>query len=196
MPTTRRRFPPIAAALLALLPIIPSGASAQVRRCTAADGSTVFTDRRCEDIGATARLPRQADAVRSTYAYRGGCARTLPDLVHQLGAAIDSGDANRVAALYHWTGMSSRTGYAVMARLDSVARRPLVDIVPVHPRQAVTVQNADGTTSEVDPDYYPQVRRNRPPVALRVEQTLANGSTPSRTVFALRRHLDCWWIAL
>jgi hypothetical protein len=33
-------------------------------------------------------------------------------------------------------------------------------------------------------------------VALRVEQTLANGSTPSRTVFGLRRHLDCWWITL
>jgi len=31
-------------------------------------------------------------------------------------------------------------------------------------------------------------------VALRVEQTLANGSTPSRSVFGLHRHFGCWWI--
>ena len=33
-------------------------------------------------------------------------------------------------------------------------------------------------------------------IGLRVEQTLRNGSTPSRTVFGLRRHLDCWWVRL
>jgi hypothetical protein len=37
--------------------------------------------------------------------------------------------------------------------------------------------------------------RARAPVGLRLEQTLANGNTPSRTVFSLRRHLDCWWIS-
>ena len=26
--------------------------------------------------------------------------------------------------------------------------------------------------------------------------TLKNGSTPSRTVFGLRRYLECWWIVL
>jgi hypothetical protein len=31
-------------------------------------------------------------------------------------------------------------------------------------------------------------------VALRVEQTLANGSTPSRTVFGLRKYFGCWGI--
>jgi hypothetical protein len=41
----------------------------------------------------------------------------------------------------------------------------------------------------------PRPPRARAPVGLRLEQTLANGSTPSRTVFSLRRHLDCWWIS-
>jgi hypothetical protein len=29
---------------------------------------------------------------------------------------------------------------------------------------------------------------------LRVEQTLANGATPSRTVFGLTHYFGCWWI--
>ena len=38
----------------------------------------------------------------------------------------------------------------------------------------------------------------RPPrlVGLRVEQTLADGNTPSRTVFGVRKHLGCWWVRL
>lgn len=37
--------------------------------------------------------------------------------------------------------------------------------------------------------------RRQAPYALQVDQTLSNGSTPSRTVFGLRRHLGCWWIS-
>jgi hypothetical protein len=45
-------------------------------------------------------------------------------------------------------------------------------------------------------DYYPQFTTRRAPVAIRLEQTLANGSTPSHTVLGLRRHLGCWWVSL
>jgi hypothetical protein len=38
------------------------------------------------------------------------------------------------------------------------------------------------------------VAQRRTPVALRLEQTMANGVTPSRTVFGLYRHFGCWWI--
>ena len=73
-----------------------------------------------------------------------------------------------------------------MDRLDGIARRPLVDIVPVYPAAA------DGEAG----DYYPQTTVRRAPVALRLEQTLGNGSTPSRTVLGLRRYLGCWWVQL
>jgi len=33
-------------------------------------------------------------------------------------------------------------------------------------------------------------------IGLRVEQTLANGSTPSRTNFGLRQRMGCWWVRL
>jgi hypothetical protein len=46
----------------------------------------------------------------------------------------------------------------------------------------------------VDPELYPQTAIRRNPVALRIEQTLANGATPSRTVFGLTHYFGCWWI--
>lgn len=163
----------------------PAPAAAQVRRCSRPDGGTVYTDRRCADIGAVERTLAPGHASSGGHnLYRGGCARSLQDLVYELTTAIDSGDANRLASVYHWTGMSSRQGYAVMTRLDGVVKRPLVDIAAVMPA------SADG----VDGDLYPQATVRRAPVGLRIEQTLANGSTPSRSVFGLQKHFGCWWI--
>ena len=161
---------------------------AQVRRCTASDGSSVYTDRRCTDIGASERLPRESAGSTGMRLYRHGCARNLQDLVYELTTAIDARDPNRLAGVYHWVGVSSSAATALMRRLDAVANRPLVDIVPVAVRSAET---------EIERAYYPStIPQRRPPVALRVEQTLSNGSTPSHTVFGLQRHFNCWWIRL
>lgn len=181
----RPRRLPVLLPLLALTALWTLPAHAQVRRCTSSDGIPIYTDRRCQDIGATEQLSR-ADDDRPARFYRNGCARNLLDLVYELTAAIDSGDVNRVAGLYHWVGMSSSNGYAVMGRLDAIARRPLVDIVPIFPARA------DGQAQ----DYYPRPSQRRAPVALRLEQTLSNGSTPSQTVLGLRRYLGCWWVQL
>jgi len=180
-----------AGCLLAGLPLaflVPADAvDAQVRRCETASGTAVFTDRKCADIGAEERLPRKdADVARTLRLYRGGCSRNLQDLVYEMTAAIDARDANRLAGLYHWVGASSSGANAVMQRLEGIVDRPLVDIAPV---MAGVPEDADA--------YYPStIPARQPPVALRVEQTLANGSTPASTVFGLRQHFGCWWITL
>lgn len=154
-------------------------AVAQVRRCVTPEGQVVYTDRRCDALGA---VEKPAEPGRPAVAtYRGGCARTLRDLVFEVGEAIAANDANRLAGFYHWSGMSTRQAYSVVSRLDAIARRPLVDIVPVMP----------GDPAQRD---YAQTTARRPPVALRIEQTLANGITPARAVFGLQRHLGCWWL--
>lgn len=170
--------------LLALSALWAMPAHAQVRRCTGADGTAIYTDRRCADVGASDRVPHATPGGPARF-YRGGCARNLLDLVYELTAAVDSRDVNRVAGLYHWVGMSSSGAMAVMDRLDLIARRPLVDVVPVYPA------SADG-----EGDYYPQATVRRAPIGLRLEQTLSNGSTPSRTMLGLRRYLGCWWVHL
>lgn len=202
-------------ALLAACTLWSRSAQAQqpLNRCSGPSGSTIYTDRPCETIGASERLPRAA--IAGGYGLRrGGCARNLQDLVYEITAAIDNRDVNRLGAVYHWVGQNSESGDRILDQLQAIVDRPLVDIVPL--RGVVT--EAPATAPEVVPNAAlssssaaaiasappagtdavvaePRVIR-RPPVGLRLEQTLGKGSTPSRTVFGLRRHLDCWWIAL
>lgn len=57
-----------------------------------------------------------------------------------------------------------------------------------------TAPTADDAPAPLPQPVAPPPRR-RVPHALQVDQTLAGGSTPSRTVFGLRRHLGCWWLS-
>jgi hypothetical protein len=217
-----------------------SPAQAQIRRCTDAHGNSVYTDRDCASAGGVDRLPRgAAPATAQQTPYTGGCARNLRDLVGQITSAIDAHDGNKLASVYHWTGMSDDRAYAVIERLDAIAQRPLLDIAPVMPsvaepeatpgawttlppaapnaalaplppitpsapaglgrpagmsgEQATQAAPAAETTAQTAaaPTAVPH---RRAPVALRLEQTLGNGVTPSRTVFGLTRHYGCWWI--
>ena len=177
----------------------PSRGDAQIKRCTAPDGQVIFTDRSCVDVGGVDRpAPSVHSPVYGGKAYARGCSRGMGDLIHEVTAAIDSRDVNRLAGVYNWAGMSNRTAYAVLGRLDAIANRPLLDVSPILPTPRLSLE-ADGDVTisgDVNAQAYPQATVHRTPIALRVEQTLANGSTPSRTVFGLRRHMGCWWITL
>lgn len=169
---------------IALAALPAASTVAGVRECTDARGVPVFTDRPCSDLGAVERQPGAAPDRPAARLHPGGCARNLQDLVFEVTSAIDSRDPNRLASVYHWAGMSGRTGYSILDRLDAIAQRPLVDILPVMPAAP------DG----LDGYYYPQASVRQQPIGLRVEQTLANGRTPSSTTFGLHQHLGCWWI--
>lgn len=197
------------ACAVAVVALWADAAQAEVRRCETAGGQTIFTDRKCTEVDAVERLPR-TDSPLGAAALHRGCARSLQDLVFEMTTAIDGRDANRLAAVYHWPGTSAESGYQIWTRLDAVVNRPLVDIVPVTPMSRPPQGPAsDGHTADsisndaagiaradppVDPALYPQTSIRRKPVALRVEQTLANGATPSRTVFGLTHYFGCWWI--
>jgi hypothetical protein len=201
--------------LLAACALWPGSARAQqaLNRCNGPGGNTIYTDRPCDTIGATERLPRAA--ISGGYGLRrGSCARNLQDLVYEITAAIDNRDVNRLGAVYHWVGQSAESGDRILDQLQAIVDRPLADIVPLRgavaeaaavdpevapgapvlpPVTAATTATLPTGNNETAPQ--PRVIR-RPPVGLRLEQTLGKGSTPSHTVFGLRRHLDCWWITL
>ena len=182
-------LPTCAVALSTAIPA--TSVQAEVHRCTMPSGESVYTDKRCSDVGAIDRRPQaSAGPAGASRLYRSSCSRTLQDLVYELTAAIDSRDVNRLAGVYDWNGMSTENAYAIMGRLDAIAQRPLVDVLPVLPH----VPDEDGTL--VDGEYYPQAAVRRAPVGLRLEQTLGKTATPSRTVLGLRKYMDCWWIRL
>ncbi|HEY5850526.1 MAG TPA: hypothetical protein VIT62_07150 [Lysobacter sp.] len=159
----------------------------------------IFTDRACPDVGAVEQPP-QAPPTAGAKARSGGCARNLRQLVQEINGAFDARDANRLAGVYHWAGMSGSTAYAVLARLDALVQLPLVDIVPVIPAEPLDapidapMADSDAVPISMDGSEPPAPRPRRAPVALRVEQTQANGITPARTVFGLQKHFGCWWI--
>lgn len=161
---------------LAGAPFAP--AEAQVRRCVNEAGAVIYTDRRCDELGA---IERAAPSRTAGATQRGSrCMRTVDDLVFEVESAVLANDANRLLGLYHWTGLSTSQAYAVVPRLDAIVQRPLVDVAAVFPADA--------------DDYYPRTTVRREPVAIRIDQTRANGSTPVRTVFGLQRHFGCWWL--
>lgn len=174
----------------------PLSAQSQVRRCTAGDGSLVFTDRKCADIGAIERsYASQITGLAGGHLYR-GCSRTVQDLAYSLGNAIQMGDVNQLAGLYDFTGTTTATGYRLMARLGTIVKRPMVDVQPMYTGGYDPYSYPYAGNIEFDQDGAVIQRPARKPrlVGLRVEQTLANSSTPSHTVFGLRKNMGCWWV--
>jgi hypothetical protein len=168
----------------------------KVQRCSTLGGETVYTDKRCEDIGAMDRLPRTAPGGGSSSLYRGGCSRTLSDLVYQITAAVENQDVNRLASVYQWNGISNAAANGILNKLEAIVQRPLVDIVPVRPAPPPILDENGAMVDENRDGYYPQTAAVQRPIGLRLEQTLSNGSTPSRTVLGLRRSYSCFWISL
>lgn len=171
----------------------PGESQQKVRRCTAADGSTILTDKPCAAIDATDRMPALPSGGIYGRPRRVSCARTLDELSYEVAYAIDLQDANRLAGIYHWVGMDSRNAYRVFNQLESIVKRPLVDIGPAgggidaEPRW---VEDAEGNLVPIYP-------KPRAPTGLRLEQsTRRDGTATSRTVFGLRRHFGCLWISL
>jgi len=192
----------LATAALAALPQI---ARAQVYRCTAPDGTSIYTDRECSELGAMERLPRDGERGREgsqrRHAYRGGCARSIHQLIREMTAAIDARDVNRLAGVYHWPGMSNRAGYSLMDRLDRIVQDPVLDIVAVRAAEPVVATQRPGLSATFAstvprPRVTPPEPARGPPVALRVHQSVGQGAAPSRTIFSLRQHLGCWWVSL
>jgi hypothetical protein len=171
----------VAAALFMLAAC--GNAAAQVRQCEAADGSPVYTDKACAALDASERP--QAPALPGILPrYRSGCVHDLQAFIQELSSAVEVNDVNRLAALYRWKGTSSRAGYDLMHRLEAIAARPLLQVVPIYPETA-----DDGLLA-------PLPVAGQAPAGLRLDQTLADGVTPASATLWLRRELGCWWVTL
>ncbi|WP_295578133.1 DUF4124 domain-containing protein [uncultured Stenotrophomonas sp.] len=188
--------------LLVLLPLcamapVAHAQSPRLNRCTDAQGQSVYTDRPCDSVGARSRLPQPPPAgntaPRDTLGAR--CPRRLSELVDALRNGILSNDVNRLSSLYLWGMVSDAGAQRILGQLESLARRPLVDVVPVYPRQDQDVPpEEDQSAAAQGSDPEPPMARH--PVGLRLEQTLPGSVARASTVLGLRRQYGCFWITL
>ncbi len=180
--------------LTGIAPVAP--AQAQVRRCATASGNVVYTDRQCDDIGASPVLApiSPVGAGNGGNALRSMCARSVRDLAYGLESALQSGDVNRIASIYDWTGVANATAERLMDRFDAMAARGFVDVQPVYAAARMETDPDPSAAAVADPAQPPPAPGPQRLVGLRVEQVLSNGRTPSHTVFGIVQRMGCWWI--
>lgn len=120
-------------ALLLSAVTLPAPSQAQaVKRCTDAQGNSVYTDRSCASLGAVSKgVPAPpGGATAHGFAPR-GCARTPGDLAMGVRSALEARDVNRLASFYHWPG--SGNSRRVMDSLEAIALRPMVAVELAYP---------------------------------------------------------------
>ncbi|WP_333629412.1 DUF4124 domain-containing protein, partial [Stenotrophomonas cyclobalanopsidis] len=140
-------------AVLSLLLVLLSAASidahaqsTRLNRCTDAQGQSVYTDRPCDSVGAQSRRPPPppAGSTLQRDSLGASCPRRLSELVQALHDAVNTQDVNRLSTLYLWSAVSDAGAQRILGQLESVVRRPLVDVVPVYPQQDDEVQPDEG----------------------------------------------------
>ena len=167
-----------------------------IQRCSGSDGSAVFTDRRCEDVGASPYIaPLTGNAT--TRVYVRSCARSREALLDGLRDALETQDANRVASYFHWTGMGNSAAYAVMDRLQKFSERPLMDIRLE--TSAERLQPAYGPPLGWSPSLPPlEVAPIPPPPRpnlIRVDQARGYKDPASEVTYLhVLANAGCWWV--
>jgi len=171
--------------------------SPRLNRCTDAQGQSVYTDRPCDSVGAQSRRPPPppAGSTLQRDSLGASCPRRLSELVQALHDAADTQDVNRLSTLYLWSAVSDAGAQRILGQLESVVRRPLVDVVPVYPRQDQDVPLEEGQSAAAQGSG-PEPAAPRHPVGLRLEQTLPGSAARAATVLGLRRQYGCFWITL
>jgi hypothetical protein len=192
--------------LLFALCALPAHAGNGLNRCIAVDGTSIFTDQKCEDIGAMQRVdppPLPGNLGNGFRLHANACARKPDDLLHGLENAIRAADVNQVAAFYHWPGVSAEEAVAILNRLQELVGRPLlsIELLYAHRSQDETsgagpsTGTGTGISARASVDDVQDEAVARKAYAVQIVQNRSQrDGTPIRSTLSLRRNIDCWWV--
>jgi hypothetical protein len=170
-----------------------------------ADGVPIFTDQRCSDLLAIEQLrpPKPPERPGMLVSVR-SCARNQDDFLLGVRSALESGNVNRLADFYHWTGMDTATGYRLMGRLEAFSERPLVEVQLVSsgepeagldPEPDSRLEGFDLLAGTDSDDAASTPRPSRPADLLKVDQMRSNDDLAIQaTYLRLRNNAGCWWM--
>lgn len=135
---------------------VQATATTHVSRCSSDEGEAIYTDGSCLAVGGKP-IPMSANLLRSlaregalgsdsnfrptgTPTRAGGsdsatgpqlggasCPRTPAELASRLRTSLGGGQVNRLASLYDWNGKSSLEAKPILAKLERMSERPLID---------------------------------------------------------------------
>lgn len=195
-----------------------AGASDVIRRCQAADGTTVYTDKPCAELdarplaapepiaprtegaGAGSRIERRAPgstmdrggAVSLGGTTRDDCIRRTDTLLFEIRAAIESRNVNRLAGVYDWAGKDSGAAGAILERLGRLADRPLATVEFRYPEADYFAEPTTLSTVPA-PATVPVSER---PVGVRIVQQAPGDLAPVfEADLRLVRNAGCWWVS-
>ena len=190
---------------LLILLLAGSTASAQdMHRCQRADGSVVYTNRLCEPeqtekpapSPAAPAIPKTSRSGRTGLPPPPACSKSPDDLLYNVRSAIDMKDVNQLGKNYHWVGVSQKQSEGLLARLDAMVGRPLLDVQLLYPEMVtdtVSELAPESMTDESENVYWEPLQKSL--YGLKVMQYGSNTATETvSTVFRLQRHYQCWWI--
>jgi hypothetical protein len=174
------------ALLLLLLICVSASASAEVRRCQSDDGVTIYTDQPCAHFHAQEVRPQPvapsvgnitaAAAAEREGPIRTDCSRTPDAFLFDLRRALEYGNVNALAGLYHWPDASGSRW--IMDNLERLARESGGTADLVYPDAAFVVSN---------PDAYPGLPPEDP-------EAVQIGPEGSGARLSLVRYAGCWWL--
>jgi hypothetical protein len=161
---------PIIASLFLFAAPMAQAHPGDLNRCVDAQGHAVFTDKPCEELGATARAPTPTPvdpmAPGRPHVHVHDCAGDMKELKDGLEGALVAADVNRVAAFYYWPGTSGAESEGILKRLQAIVARPFVSVNVLHGAVEITQ-----THSTSDP-------------------------TPVSTVLPVSSYMGCLWVRL
>ena len=175
---------------LALAALLAAGGAhaAEINRCMALDGITVYTDQSCASLGfaerSAAPIPRRRVGQPATGRRKlnMGCAASSPESLRiAVTDALDRGDFNALSGLYNFDGRSRWTAAPVVRRLERMARKAAleVELIPVESESLFDVMVVDASVLPT----------------LRVLQYGAGGEgSLSIESFRLVRSAGCLWL--
>ncbi|MGH8106532.1 MAG: hypothetical protein ACREO2_09445 [Arenimonas sp.] len=185
------RFFFFSALLFLACAISPQSAFAEgINRCQDKDGKIIYTDKKCEDVDAVPQnLPKAAG--NTGYGMVRTCARTPDDLLWDLRGALESGDINRAAGLFLWTGNDTDQVNMRLDQLNKISYQSLITVDLLFPETVDTQVkfDEDGNILETAPKGPPV------PYGIRVDfYTNKKQADTSSMRFGIEKHMQCYWV--
>lgn len=162
-----------------------------INRCLDPDGKIVYTDKKCEDVGAVLQnLPKPIG--NTGYSMVRTCARTPDDLLWDLRGALETGDINRAAGLFLWKGNDTAESNRRLDQLNKISYQSLISVELLFPEAEDTQVkfDADGNIIEAP------VRGPPVPYGIRVDFFANKKQTETSSMrFGIEKHMQCYWVS-